>query len=226
MTNKILIILGSFSFLFVLNCKNENTKIGGKLLGITAPQQNAVSTPGYVYGNHFRVQNSSLYETLLEACRRCGTKRFFTNPSGGTTYQRFWVHKTDPKECRNWGSKGYLQIEFAEKKLPTTATFLIQPQYTGPNSSWWGEPFEITARAEPINENKGFQIRVNPADGLGGVYSMIVRSDHSNHVKQAVLDVTITYGQRDTQTIVVERLHSLKEKAVKSSPFNCQTYTN
>ena len=229
MKNLLFIILIGLSFLFILGCKNNNTQVEGNIPKATVPPKKApVSAVKYIYGNHFRVQNSTLYETLLEVCRRCGTRRFITSPGGGTTYQRFWVSRDDPKKCGNWSSQGYMQIEFAEKKLPTKATVLIQPKYTGayPLASVWGQPFEITAMAQPINESRGFQISVNPVDGLGGVYSLIVQSDYSNHVKQSELEISVTYGQRDVQTIIFGKLNSLKEKAVKKSPFDCNTYTN
>ena len=230
MKNLLFIILIGLSFLFVLACKNNNTQIKGNLPKAPVPlNQKPVSSVKYIYGNHFRVQNSTWYETLLEVCRRCGTRRFITGPGGGTTYQKFWVSRHDPKRCRNWSSQGYMQIEFAEEKLPTKATVLIQPKYTGAYSSLtleWGQPFEITAMAQPINENKGFQISVNPSDGLGGVYSLIVQSNYSNHVKQSALDIIVTYGQSDVQTIIFGKLEKLKKKAVKKSPFDCNTYTN
>ena len=228
MKNLLFIILIGLSFLFVLACNDKNAQVKGNLPKAPVPLK-PVSSVKYIYGNHFRVQNSTWYETLLEVCRRCGTRRFITGQGGGTTYQRFWVSRADPKRCRNWSSQGYMQIEFAEKKLPTKATVLIQPKYTGTYSSLaleWGQPFEITALAQPINENKGFQISVNPSDGLGGIYSLIVQSNYSNHVQQSALEITVTYGQNDVQTIISGKLDKLKEKAVKKSSFDCNTYTN
>lgn len=231
MKKTLFITLSGFFCLFVLNCKNEPKNIVGQLPEIvtTTPQEQPVSKPGYIYGNYFSVQNSSLYENLMAACRRCGTRRFITGP-GGTTYQRFWVPKTDPKQCRNWNTEGYIQITFAEKKLPTSATLLIWPKYTGLDSRArayeWGVPFEITTTARPINENKGFEMALHPKAGLGGLNSMIISSDYSNHVKKVELDITVVYGQQNSQTIIVGRLQSLKENAVKTPPLNCQTYTN
>lgn len=222
-----LVILCGIFLPFVLSCDNDNKEVVGQIpRTITPPQTQPVSRPGYVYGNYFRVQNTSVYQTLMEACRRCGTRRFTTGP-GGTTYQRHYVPRWNPKRCRNWNSAGYMQIEFSEKKLPTTATVLILPKYTGVDSSvpQWGEPFSITTTARPINENKGFQISVRPADGLGGLHSIDITSDISNHVERAELNITVTYGSQDSQ-IITETLQSLKEKAVKNAAFDCQTYTN
>ena len=224
------IILYGFFLLFVLNCNNSSTTIRGTSPAVNqgSPQQQTVSTPGYFYGNHFRVQNSSLYETLLSDCKRCGTRRLINRHGGGVTYQRLWVSKSDPRQCRNWSSEGYIQIEFEEKKLPTKAILSIWPKYTGLERliSEWGEPFEITAIAKPINENKGFQIALNPSDGLGGLHSLIVTSDQDNHVKQSELHITVSYGQGDSQAILTERLKSLKGRAVRKAFFDCQTYTN
>lgn len=220
-----------FLLFFISSCDKENTEVTGKLLKGPSPVQVTTNTlpTGFFYGNHFSIQNSSLYENLLEVCRRCGTRRIITDPfGGGTTYQRFWVLGDSPKKCRNWNNQGYIQIEFAERRLPTSVKVLIQPRYTGRSAyaMEWGEPFEISATANPINENQGFQISVNPSEGLGGVYSLIIRSEYSNHVNNSELDVNVTYGQGDLQTIIGESLKSLTGEAVKDPAFDCGTYTN
>ena len=225
------IVLCGFFLLFILNCNNSSITIRKPppVINQDFPQQQTVSTPGYVYGNHFRVQNSSGYETLLSDCKRCGTKRLINQFGGGVTYQRFWVPRSDPKRCRNWSSEGYVQIEFEEKKLPTKARLSIWPKYTGAERlvpEWSGEPFEITTTARSVNENKGFQMVIHPSDGLGGLNSLTVTSDQDNHVKQSELHITVSYGQRDSQAILTERLKSLKGRAVRKAFFDCQTYTN
>ena len=231
-------------FVFVLlHCKENNDRpvvVSGQLptapnpvaTGVGAPLQD----PVYVYGNHFRVYNNRLYRNLLESCRRCGLKRLVQGPFGQTQYQKFWTSHENPKRCDNWLSKGYIQIEFLENKLPTTAKVLIQPKYTGSARIYdfagkereiWGEAFEVLSlTARPINENEGFEILVSPADGLLGVYTMIVKSENTNHVKNSELHITVSYGQSDSQTIVSQTLKKLPQRAVAPAQFNCSQYTN
>ena len=230
-----------FNFLFFLalsSCKSKSVNVTGQLPKAPNPVTTH-TTPAkklsYSYGNYFRVYNTSRYLTLLEACRRCGTKRVVHGPFGQSQYQKFWTSSGDLKQCRNWTSRGYIQIEFLENRLPTTAKVLIQPQYTGPFQNYgfdgkaqqiWGEAFEITTTARPINENEGFEILVNPAEGLLGVYTMVIRSDEDNHVRDSELYITVSYGQSDTQTIITQQLKPLDKRAVPTPRFSCSQYTN
>ena len=228
-----------FSVFALLHCNKEPAIVTGQLPTAPIPDittKTPAQKPIYVYGNRFRVYNGSLYKNLLESCRRCGLKRIIRGLFGQTQYQKFWTSSGDPKRCDNWLSKGYVQIEFLENKLPTTAKFLIQPQYTGHVRSYnlegqeqevWGSAFEISETlARPINENKGFEILVSPADGLLGIYNLVVKSENTNHVKNSDLQVTVSYGQSDSQTIISQTLQRLDGRAVKSPPFNCSQYTN
>ena len=247
-------ILSVSAVVLLLNCieKSENDRpvvISGQLPPAPAPapapvpvikkdQKSTVKTvkkPVYVYGNSFRVYNSGLYRKLLETCRRCGLRRLIQGPFGQTQYQKFWTSYENPKRCENWLSQGYVQIEFSEDKLPTTAKVLIQPKYTGAAKVYdlegneqeiWGEAFEITALARPINENKGFEILVNPADGLLGTHTMAVKSKNSNHIKNSDLHITISYGQNDSQIFVSQTLNKLTKRAVAPAEFKCSQYTN
>ena len=228
-----------FSILSLSNCKSKPVNVTGQLPKAPAPvaiQPNTSAQKSvYVYGNYFRVYNANRYLTLLEACRRCGLKRVVQGPFGQSQYQRFWTTSGDPKRCDSWNSKGYIQIEFLENKLPTTAKVLIQPQYTGQFKNYsfdgkaqevWGEAFEITTTARPINENEGFEILVSPSEGLLGVYTMVIRSDEDNHVRDSEIYVTVSYGQSDTQTIITQQLKRLKKRAVSAPRFGCSQYTN
>lgn len=223
---KIKIFYIIFFALSLLSCNSNNTDVDGQLTN--APQADgpvkSVEFAGYPYGAHFQVSHSGLYEILLASCRRCGTERFLDYP-GGTVYQKSWVLKDHPKRCRNWNSQAYMQIIFAERKLPTQAKVLIQPKYTGTGyiAKKWGEPFEIKATARAINENKGFQILVNPDGGLGGIRSLNIQSRSSNHVNQSDLDITVTYGG---DTITSSTLKLLNEPSVNAPTYDCSVYTN
>lgn len=231
MKKLIFCVLLTLPVLFIGSCKKDNTIVRGNL-PTEDPDNPVVTVPAniYVYGNYFRVRSSSSYETLMASCRRCGLKRFFNLPGGSTVYQRFWTwDDTDPKRCENWNNQGYIQIEFQEKRLPTKAKVSIRPKYTGARPDYWGEPFEITTEAKAINENEGFQILVRPTDGLGGVYTLDIRSEYSNHVLDSDLAVTVTYGQHSREVIISETLEKLSEKAIKPTTLdidNCDTYTN
>ncbi len=222
-----------FSFFLAvlfLSC-DKNVSVGGgltkmpnRILVTTTPP---ATVQHIVYGNHFQVQNSSVYQSLLETCRRCGAKRFQTDAFGRTTYQRIYAFRSNPKRCESWLKKGYLQITFAENKLPSQASVLIQPQYTVAGSStFWGEPFELKTTAQPINQNKGFQILINPSDGLGGAHALNVYSDSSNHINNSELHVTVTFGAGRGQSIISKPLAKLSKKAVPVANYDCSTYTN
>ena len=221
-----------FPFLFIVSCKNDRVSIGGNLSTDLPGTSTSVTVPAstYIYGNSFRVDSSSIYEKLMEYCRRCGLKRSTTFPWGGTSYQRHYTwDDSDPKRCQNWNSQGYIEIKFAENKLPTTATVYIWPKYTGQRpliDPWYNNnPFAIQATALPINENKGFQIILRPTDGLGGTHNMDIRSNYSNHIRQSNLDITVTYGP-DNQVIISETLKKLPKTRIDRSPVDCSTYTN
>ena len=225
-----------FSILPVLHCNREPIVVAGQFppAPFTTGTETPAQKPGYVYGNHFRVYNSKLYRSLLETCSRCGLERLLQGPFGQTQYQRFWTSSESPKRCENWLSKGYIQIEFLENKLPTTAKVLIQPQYTGPARIYnfegkeqkiWGEAFEISGvTARPINENEGFEILVSPADGLLGNYNLVIESEDSNHVKDSELHITVSYGQSDSQTIISQALQTQSQRA--TAQYSCSQYTN
>lgn len=210
---------------FVLSCRNRNTAVGGNLppTHLRPPVETPAPEVLYVYGQKFSASGGSLYSKLLEACRRCGLERFFDTPSG-TAYQRFWILGDSVRDCKNWGG-GYIQIEFQENKLPTTATVSIWPEYTGSNAPFnpWGQPFAVSARAKPINENEGFQIILTPSDGLRD--NLNIWSEYSNHVNKSYLDIEVSYGQSD-QIIISEQLLKLSKKAVSAPAFDCHTYTN
>lgn len=182
---------------------------------------------GSFFGNTFHVQNSSSYKRLLEACHRCGTKRLITNIYGQKTYQKFYGLSSNPKNCKKWKSQGYIQIYFSQNTLPTKTTVIIQPKYTLSNSSQggrWGESFSVVGTARPINRNKGFELILNPTAGLGGLQSLTIRSEFSNHIKNNTLDVDVMYGGHNSSAIFSQTLPKIK-RAVKKSQVDCHTYT-
>ena len=221
-------LLFTVSLFFAPSCKNNQTVAGNLPTTPAHTPQTTPSGPLYIYGNYFQAQNSGTYKELLESCRRCGTRRFITGPWGGTSYQRFYTLSDNPKRCNNWVGQGYIQIIFKEKRLPTTATVSILPKYTGSGQvlNPWGEPFEVTAEARPINENKGFEIVISPSAGLKGVHDLTIQSSHSHHVEDSRLSVTVVYGSVDGPTILSETLIALSQRAVKKATFDCATYTN
>ncbi|MCY4321443.1 MAG: hypothetical protein OXC37_03435 [Bdellovibrionaceae bacterium] len=238
MKSKINFIALIFSIGFLLSCDKSPAIVAGQLPQgpVQVVGDPSINTaPRYVYGNHFKVYSTNQYKTLLESCRRCGVKRLLQGPFGQTQYQRIWTSYGDPKRCDSWSSQGYVQIEFVDNKLPTTAKFLIQPKYNGYLKSYnldgsqadiWGEPFEITAEARAINENKGFEILVSPADGFLGVYSIVIKSEYTNHVKDSKLEVEINYGESDGYTVISQTLDKLSKRAVQPARFKCSQYTN
>ena len=210
------------------------------MVGLTGPKKGQPTTqakppaakakPVYIYGDMFRIQNSGLYQELLIACKRCGTRRLL--PGGG--YQRqFAIFGDHPNSCKNWSEPGYIQIIFAEKRLPTTAKIALWPSSKVKKARrvpWDNlDTFEFSGRAYPINENKGFRIESSPADGLGGVKSLIIRSEHTNHVVDGyALDIQAIYGGRgEAQTALTARIYKRQKRQVPQNPIgNCETYTS
>lgn len=225
---KIFFVLWVILFsLFMLNCNNR--------AGIVAPPRSThfphptdippdqSGTSGYFYGNFFHAKNADMYEKLLESCKRCGTRRLITNPWGGTTYERHYTFKPNPKRCSNWNARGYIQLEFTRKQLPAEVRVSIQPLYAAWNS-FWGEPFELKATAQPINQGEGFQILFTPQHGLGGMFSLEIISEYSHPGEHNTLDISALYG--DSSPIINERLPFLQQRAVKKAVADCNTYTN
>ncbi len=228
--NKKFIVLIGVSIFAIFSCKNNPTTVGGGGNAPAAVPTSVEKIEGEIYGNSFIVQNTSAYENLLSACSRCGLRRIIHNPLGGTSYQRFSTLKGDPKRCESWNSEGYIQIIFAEQKLPTKATVSFYPKFigrTGLGALDWNPSmiFELANVARPINKNKGFQILLNPPDGLKRG-SIDIWSKSSNHVDSDRLNITVTYGGSKASIIISEQLIRQKGRAVKKATFDCQTYPN
>lgn len=189
------------------------------------PQQEP--PPKHAFGNYFNVRDQNSYQRLLEHCRRCGTKRLHADGS----YQRIWtLSDSNPKQCRNWLNKGYIQIEFLEDSLPSRAVVRIKPGYMNTSSgqvSNWGEAFEATATAQPINQDEGFYILLKPEHGLGGGGNLSIEAQRANHIDDNSLSISASYGNRSdgTSTFEVE-LVRLSKRAVAKPYFGCDTYTN
>ena len=206
-----------FSLFFVLNCNNKPSapQAGAAVPPKTTPVAAPGTAVGHVYGNHFSVYKTDSYETLLSVCRRCQTGNLTTYP-GGFTYH--WeLFGKNYRKCKHWNSAGYLQIEFAEKKLPTKATISIWPKLN--NYDRWGVAFSVTGNARPINKNSGFQVLVN-----FGAQALNIYSDDSNHVKDRDLeDVLVTNRALEQAHVLrVNRLNNLnKKRAVSNISSKC-----
>ena len=196
------------------------------------------TTPGLtrVYASNFRISNASnMYQMLLENCRRCGTKRWVQGSYGQIEYQRLWTGPEAPQRCKNWLQEGYLQIEFLSQSLPTKAKVLILPKYTGslPRFSWTGEQkdwddkdaFEVTATATAINEDQGFEIVINPIDGIDGNYPLTITSNNNSPIHTNKLQINIKYGPQQ-QTISSPQLTEYLQRVVCKPQYTCQQYTN
>ena len=215
---------------FLIACKNDEKIVIGNTPKKPAPTGLNkgllnVHKPSYIFAGGFNVVNSGYYRDLMEVCRRCGTKRLIQTPYG-STYQRSYTFGLGEslKKCQNWLNEGFLQIEFQENRLPTSAKVLIQPQYKG-SQVVWGEAFELTAVARPINENKGFEIFISPQDGLNGVYNLILSSNNDNHVKDSDLYVSVLYGPRG-EVIADPSLKQYTKRWVEAPKYTCEQYTN
>ena len=218
-------------FAFTMNCNNTDTII----TGIEDPIHEIVTeiTPSVlVWGNYFSSTNGG-YSELLERCRRCGRKRVSPSSFGGAVYE---VHvpfsSRSPRRCSNWNARGYLQIEFAEERLPTTATVTIQPEYSKGSKRFWGEPFSIQSTANAINENKGFQIILTPKKGLGGTKNLYIYSESNNQLDGTEMGVTVTYGEAtrsrrsSAPAIISETLDKLTKRTIEKVQYSCSDYIN
>lgn len=224
--NKIFFLFALFAGLvFVSSCNSQKEEVSG--LTPKAPKQPALppstEAPSYVFAGSFRVVNSGVYETLMRTCARCGTKRLIETPFG-TRYERYWSLGESLKECRNWLSEGFLQLEFTEQKLPTSVKVLIQPKYRG-SSDVWGYAFEFTGTAVSINQNKGFEIVISPNQGLGGVHNIVLSSSSSNHVEYSDLSLNVMYGASG-QIFADPTLKKYVSRWVEEPQFTCGQYTN
>ena len=223
------IILLICPLLFVLACKDiKDITVSGGL-----PERPNFHTPGqvagHVYGDYFQARNTSLYEDFMEACRRCGLVRNF----GG--YQRFWALKGDPKRCDSWNKEGFMQIVFEKKTLNpyTQATVSILPKFTGTQGlapPWSNKDvIELKGTAKAINESEGFQILLNPESGLSNTGFLNILSEHTNHVKDHDLRITVTYGNSnsDSVPIIIQTLRKLNKKFLGKGFYGCRFhYTN
>ena len=213
---------------FLITCKNDEKIVTGVIPKKPTKLNETllkVNKPTYVFAGYFSVVNSGYYKDLMKICRRCGTKRLIQTPYG-STYQRFYTFGLGEslKECRNWLNEGFLQIEFQEKSLPTSAKVLIQPKYKG-SQVVWGEAFELTATARPINENKGFEIFISPRDGLNGIYNLILSSHNDNHVEDSDLHVSVLYGPQG-EIIADPSLKQYTKRWMETPKYTCEQYPN
>ena len=241
-----LLFIKVFSILFFLSsCNNNSSSVKGVLpkgptnkTPTVRPITTAPAAPAapirYTYAGFFRITNSNSYKELLENCRRCGTKRWTQGPYGSINYQRLWTTSGALQRCDNWLHQGFLQIDFQNKTLPSEAKVLIQPKYTGSMTSFsitgeeqevWGEPFEISVQAYSINKNKGFEIKINPSDGIPGNYSLTLKSNDTNPASSSNLNLNIIYGANQ-QIISSPQLKEYAERWQSKPKYSCKQYTN
>lgn len=214
--------------LFISNCKNEKKILPPQLKTLPAfPAPLAPVDRSVYFGSYFQPTNPSLYKTLLESCRRCGLKRLVNGQ-----YTRYYTFdKGDPKRCENWNGRGFLQVKFAEKRLPTDVTVSILPLYVHRNNRPFAPPgvaIELQGRAEAINKNRGFQILLQPvATGLTGIYHLEIRSDHDNIVTDTNMEVIVNYGSSDSPELaIIDEFRELQGNNVTASSQGCHSYTN
>ena len=191
--------------LFTVNCveKGPVTTSPPGSGGVTPPHPTKES---FVYGSEFDTKDGTAYQALLEACNRCGKKWFSPTSWGGRTYNKCApLSSNSPLYCKNWTSRGYLQVKFAEKKFPTTAIVTIWPLYTYRSQEQWGQSFEGRGKVEPINENKGFHILVT--DLKARTFS--VQSKTTNHVNGGTLNVEVHSG--GTIMLSAEQMPRIKD---------------
>lgn len=249
-SQKPILILSLLASLIVItiNCSDNDT-VGGVLPPLDLPheyppeEEPPVPVPEepsvYVWGSHFHAANGA-YQDLVESCRRCGLKRVHPGGSFGAYYER--THPLSSghiRDCRNYSS-GYIQIEFAENKLPTEATVTIQPKYQHNSDIKWGAPFAVTSTAVPINKDRGFQIILSPNQGLGGNKSLIVESISSSHINKQNLEVTVFYGGGSIVSssgsssnvydtaIIIQTLRKNEKQPIPKEKvkYSCLQYTN
>ena len=187
------------------------------------PKTPQKKSKGIFFGNYFRVQNSGKYKLLLSSCLRCGKKRICHD---GRTYERIWADRQHPQRCDGWISQGFIQIWFAERKLPTAAVVAIQPKHSKIGWGRFGQTasFAVKSTAYPINESKGFTITLSQNQGLGGGYPLKVESRDTNHVKKSSLFVEVEYGPPSggASTIISEELKLMKQRAVAPPRTTCR----
>ena len=220
------LLLGS-SLLFLISCNSAKTTVT-TTKNNTNPTKIPNTLPAttqttHIFGADFRVVNSNSYQLVLENCSRCGTTRNIQGPFG-TYHHRIKPYGPSFQACQNWLSGGYLQLEFSQQTLPTSVKVLIQPKYQSTSLEQWGEQFELTTEAYPINENKGFEIQVLPKQGLRGTFDLTISSSSSTP-EDTKLHVTVKYGNQTLLT-VPKGLQKYTQRPVATPTYTCQQYTN
>ena len=177
----------------------------------------------FTYHAGFYTSNSA-YSDLLRACNRCGRKWILPHTGGlGRPYRKCsWLSRNSELRCENWGSAGHIQIQFAEKKLPTQAKVTIQPKFSG-HQERWGHSFTAKGTARAINENEGFSIELSSVGGLGGNKVLHIESTRTNHVNEEHLsDVEAHYGNGSEAEILFSvDLLSRQKTVLKPSQYSC-----
>ena len=189
------------------------------------------TAPTFVWGGYFETKDTGRYKELLERCSRCGTTQVTSY-----SYKKEWFLGDHPKKCEHWLRKGYLQIEFLEKKLPTEAIVTLQPEYLTYGDSFWsgpaqrcfGHPFAVKGRAQAINKSGGFSIALTPSNGLGGTESLYISSDSAHHVSNHTLEISGQYGGESGLARRAEIFSAILEKQgrkpIAGVQFSCRQY--
>ena len=222
------VLKNSFFFVFCLfllgSCNNEKKPVSGSLPTeplVPGSEQTPV-IPAYIYAGSFNVVNSNVYESLLTTCSRCGEKRLISTPFGDH-YERHWSLGDSVKACKNWLREGFLQLDFAKRTLPSPVKILIQPKYFTSSGKKEGYPFEVSSTAEPINENKGFEIIVSPNQGLKGIYDMVISSNSTNPYEYSNLSVSIKYGS-SSQVLAQFSIKEYTARWKTNQIYTCDKY--
>lgn len=216
MKNSFLALLFITLTLMTVNCGDGN-KIATTPGGDTKSKPQPPEKHLFVYGNEFTTLDATAYQTLLETCNRCGRKWTTSTYWGGRSYNKCSpLSSRSPLHCKNWSRKGYIQIEFAENKLPTQATVIIYPFYSYRNVEQWGQSFSGQGTAKPINENKGFHIAL---DGL--TRTLYVQSQTTNHVNGGALNVEVRSGSGSSAAAMLSAEQMPRVKKNPPSRYSC-----
>ena len=203
MKTAINLLLGlALALTMLTGCNYKHT-----VLGPTNPETPTTTTvtnsvDHYIYGNSFNGRAN--WELLLESCGRCGDEKVGSDGSY-TKYWRWNWFGDDPRECRDLAKyESYIQIKFASRQLPTTATVHIQARPSAPFNNAGAIPFIIKGQARAINENEGFEIYLTQSDGSGGGYPLRIWSENENHVKgNHAMNIKATYRNEILSTKIV-----------------------
>jgi len=192
-------IVFSFSILLVFSaCHLETNKEGQPIVPQANPvpsKQDQVTTPpeSLIWSGSIEFNNSAKYRDLLRDHRKCDPCSVYRGPL----------------ECKNFDSRADVEIKFDKAELPSKATLTIKPYHSGRVSIFQGylgvcgftvsptSLMSFTGTAKYANEYQGFYVRFSgdTSSYFGGSLSYVtLKSDDTNHIDYATLDVGLYYG--------------------------------